>query len=372
MRALDASRSRSEMATGSVFLLLCGLASPAVASQEEPTDLFRFFRATPPWVAEAPGLGQARFALGFDFFSEHQESLHIVNLEETIRFRDLHNGIEASEFLREDPGLLNRKFDILLELEGIGSELSVPLPGLARFGLYPSLAFQATAANGKLGTDQMEVKLQVQALSMLEVFADRPWFMSFFVLLMLAANVSLIGLGGSLIRHGHQPTLSEVQIFVSYSRKDTEYLKGIGLLEYLERLKTKGIKFWIDKKIRAGRSLEQGDPREGRAVSLGSRPGKPVLSRLGVLQQGNPGFLDHDKALVPVILSPCAWKEHEWVADRQALPGNEETLEEHYQDSGRRHRLFLEIRNALLRHVEEIRQKNQVSLSLLKRTWKLR
>ncbi|HKH49735.1 MAG TPA: hypothetical protein VKM72_34190 [Thermoanaerobaculia bacterium] len=129
-----------------LFLLHWSLGSPAAEAQEAEA-LFRFFRAIPPWTVEAPGVARARFGLGLDVFFERQESLRIASQEKTLRLRDVPSGREETELLREDPRLLNRKFDILLELEGGGSELSVPLPDVPILGLSPSLVFQAAAAD---------------------------------------------------------------------------------------------------------------------------------------------------------------------------------------------------------------------------------
>ncbi|HEX6903915.1 MAG TPA: hypothetical protein VF789_29660 [Thermoanaerobaculia bacterium] len=107
----------------------------------------------PPWAVEAPGAARARFGLGLDVFFEHQESLRFSFLEQTVRTRDLLTGGEEIGVMRTDPGLLNRKFDLQLELAGVGIQPAIALPsvGLPRdLRLYPTLVFQAASADVSL------------------------------------------------------------------------------------------------------------------------------------------------------------------------------------------------------------------------------
>jgi hypothetical protein len=67
-------------------------------------------------------------------------------------------------------------------------------------------------------------------------------------------------------------------------------------------------------------------------------------------------FLAGTKHLFPIILSPCDWKRHDWLASRQFLPGGDQTIEEHFRDEGERKRLFLKIREHLLERAQLIRQ----------------
>jgi hypothetical protein len=155
-----------------LWLLMASLAFPAVAAAEtgaeaaEPegslalvkrgegsvwSRLFgRVSDSNPPWAVEAPGAAGARYGLGLDLFFERQESLRITFMEQTIRARDLIRGTEESGVVRTDPGLLNRKFDLRLDLTGAGIQPAIALRLPRALGLYPTLIFQAAAADVSL------------------------------------------------------------------------------------------------------------------------------------------------------------------------------------------------------------------------------
>ncbi len=52
---------------------------------------------------------------------------------------------------------------------------------------------------------------------------------------------------------------------------------------------------------------------------------------------------------------PCEWQRHDWLKERQFLPGGGETIAEHYQDAGKRQRMFLAIRSALREEADRLR-----------------
>lgn len=104
----------------------------------------------PPWAVEAPGGAGARYGLGLDLFFEHQESLRITFMEQTLQARDLLTGREESQVVRTDPGLLNRKFDLRWDLAGAGIQPAVALPLPRTLGLYSTLVFQAASADVSL------------------------------------------------------------------------------------------------------------------------------------------------------------------------------------------------------------------------------
>jgi hypothetical protein len=145
-----------------------------------------------------------------------------------------------------------------------------------------------------------------------------------------------------------------VKVFVSYSHQDDEYLAGDSLSGFLKGLEKDGISFWTDREIRPGEPWDQviKDRLQGADIAL-------VLVSQGFLDSDYcrnveiEGFLSRKTHLFPVILSPCDWQRHAWLANRQFLPRGDRTIEEHYQDSGKR--LFLEIREFLRERAEAIR-----------------
>jgi hypothetical protein len=154
------------------WLLVASLSSPVLGAAETGADIAqqewslgpmksdggglrsRLFGqvsdSNPPWVVEAPGATGARFGLGLDLFFERQESLRITFMEQSIRARDLLSGTEESGMVRTDPGLLNRKFDLRLDLAGAGVQPAVALPLPRALGLYSTLIFQAAEADVSL------------------------------------------------------------------------------------------------------------------------------------------------------------------------------------------------------------------------------
>jgi TIR domain len=149
----------------------------------------------------------------------------------------------------------------------------------------------------------------------------------------------------------------KVKVFVSYSHTDAQYLENDSLLGFLKGLEREGVGFWTDRQIKTGElwddiikaNLQQSDI----ALVLVSQA---FLDSEYCQNVEIKGFLAGKAHLFPVILSPCDWRRHEWLAKRQFLPGGDKTVEEHYQDSGSRKRLFLEIREQLREHVAQRRK----------------
>jgi len=104
------------------------------------------------WAAAVPGSAASsgfHFFAGSDLSFEHQESLRIASVDRSIRVRDA-RGAEEESVYREDPALLNRKFDLLLELDSASVDLALDLPGLrlpGAFRLQPTLLLQAGVAD---------------------------------------------------------------------------------------------------------------------------------------------------------------------------------------------------------------------------------
>jgi formylglycine-generating enzyme required for sulfatase activity len=155
-----------------------------------------------------------------------------------------------------------------------------------------------------------------------------------------------------------------VKVFVSYSHQDTHHLEG--LLGLLKSLENEGVEFWMDRKICTG---ELGN----EAIKANIQDSAIVLALVSQSFLDSPygqdveigHFLAQQKHLFPVILSPCDWKRHTWLSSRQFLPGDDETIEEHYTDQGRRKRLFLKIREQLQERAELIQTLASVQPSTL-------
>ena len=153
-----------------------------------------------------------------------------------------------------------------------------------------------------------------------------------------------------------------VRIFVSYSHKDPAYLRDDSLLGFLKGMSAEtGVEFWTDERIAASsmwndeirKQLERSDI----ALVLVSQAflDSPFCTEIEI-----ESFLDSCRKrgllIFPVVLSPCEWERHTWLATRQFLPGGSETIEEHYTDPGKQKRLFLRIRKELREAVEGVRQ----------------
>ncbi len=153
-----------------------------------------------------------------------------------------------------------------------------------------------------------------------------------------------------------------VRVFVSYSHKDPAYLRDDSLLGFLKGLSAEaGVEFWTDDRITASsmwndeirKQLEQSDI----ALVLVSQAflDSPYCSQIEI-----ESFLESCRkrglVIFPIVLSPCEWERHEWLATRQFLPGGTETIEEHYTEPGKQKRLFLRIRKELRLIVESVRK----------------
>ncbi|WNM60485.1 TIR domain-containing protein [Candidatus Nitrospira neomarina] len=148
-----------------------------------------------------------------------------------------------------------------------------------------------------------------------------------------------------------------IKIFVSYSHKDAGYLEDNSLFGFLKGLERDQVVFCTDRQILLGElwdevvktNIQQSD----MALVLVSQSflDSPYCQDVEI-----QGFLQRTTHLIPVILSACEWRRHAWLASRQFLPAGDQTVEEHFQDPGRRKRLFLEIREHMRQLVTKIRQ----------------
>ena len=149
----------------------------------------------------------------------------------------------------------------------------------------------------------------------------------------------------------------KIKIFISYSHQDDEYLQKNSLFGFLEGLEQEQIEFWMDKEIKTGELWDDEIKQQIQCCDIAL-----VLVSQGFLDsrycqdEEIKNFLARKTFLFPVILSPCDWQRHEWLARRQFLPGREQTIEEHFRDEGKRKRLFLKIRQQLLERANLLHQ----------------
>jgi tetratricopeptide (TPR) repeat protein len=152
-------------------------------------------------------------------------------------------------------------------------------------------------------------------------------------------------------------TDSTINIFISYSHRDEQYLRTDSLMGFLKGLEQDNIEFWTDLQIKPGELWDQVIKNHIQTCDIAL-----VLVSQGFLDSDYcqnveiEYFLAGTEHLFPVILSPCDWRRHEWLASRQFLPGGDKTIEEHYRDEGDRKRLFLTIREQLLKRAQLIRR----------------
>ena len=154
-----------------------------------------------------------------------------------------------------------------------------------------------------------------------------------------------------------------IKVFVSYSHQDAGYLETGSVLGFLKGLEKDNIEFWTDQKIRPGELWDEAIKTWIQQTDIAL-----VLVSQSFLDSDYcqnveiRDFLAGKTHLFPVILSPCDWRRHDWLKSRQFLPGGDQTVEEHFQDSGKRKRLFLEIRESLRERAELIRRNHSSSI----------
>ncbi|MEA2239396.1 MAG: hypothetical protein QOC81_4120 [Thermoanaerobaculia bacterium] len=154
----------------------------------------------------------------------------------------------------------------------------------------------------------------------------------------------------------------KVRIFVSYSHRDPQYLAEDSLLGFLKGLSAEeNVDFWTDERIAASslwndeirKQLESSDI----ALVLVSQAflDSPYCTQIEI-ESFLTACRQRGLVIFPIVLSPCEWERHAWIATRQFLPGGSETIEEHYIEPGKQKRLFLRIRKELRQAILTVRE----------------
>jgi CheY-like chemotaxis protein len=141
---------------------------------------------------------------------------------------------------------------------------------------------------------------------------------------------------------------SKTRVFVSYSRSDEKYVGQAGLVGYLRGLEREGFEFWYDQKLVASDAWDAEIKR-----SVGDSDVALVLVSQAFLNSAYcsdvevAAFLERRAkaglVIFPVIVAPCDWKSHSWLASTQFEPRDGRTIETHYKDRGSRDQLYLRI-----------------------------
>ena len=152
-----------------------------------------------------------------------------------------------------------------------------------------------------------------------------------------------------------------LKIFISYSHKDKAYLDpspppgSESLYCWLKPLEKKWIQFFTDSDITLGELWDERIKQELQESSiLLALVSQAFLDSQYCQDQEIKTALANSSRIVPIMLSPCDWKDHQWLSQRNFYPGEGKTIEEHYQDAGKQKRLYTDIRMKIEALTKEI------------------
>ena len=145
-----------------------------------------------------------------------------------------------------------------------------------------------------------------------------------------------------------------VEVFISYARTDANYMAEI--LDQIINLNNDGITFWSDRSIRPGQKWDEEIKKKLKEIDVALvLISQAYLDSEYCKETEIPDFIKRNVAIVPIMLSRCKWKLHDWLRDRQILPGEGKTLEGLYQDYEKRRIIFIAIQEALKEYADESR-----------------
>ncbi len=140
---------------------------------------------------------------------------------------------------------------------------------------------------------------------------------------------------------------TKLRIFLSYSHQDRRYLREGELLDYISGLRKDGLEIWSDERIETGDLWDEAIRREiGRADVALALVSQAFLNSKYCQDVEISSFLEMRKReglrILPVILSPCDWRSHPWLAATQVRP-RQGTLETAFKGRAKRQEIYLEI-----------------------------
>ncbi|MDA0166548.1 TIR domain-containing protein [Solirubrobacter ginsenosidimutans] len=154
---------------------------------------------------------------------------------------------------------------------------------------------------------------------------------------------------------------SPVRVFVTYSHQDAHYLADDSLLGYLSPLRDEGLEFFTDRDIATG---ELWDTKIRAAIDTTdivlALVSQAFLSSRYCQSVEMEHFLEARRRvgtrILPIILRPCDWQAHEWLAETQARPREGRTIELDYDTKAKRDQAFLEVLQDLRQAAQAVRQ----------------
>jgi hypothetical protein len=158
-----------------------------------------------------------------------------------------------------------------------------------------------------------------------------------------------------------------IRIFVSYSHIDKRFLEENSLLGFLKGLEGEGAKFWWDDEIATGAKWDDEIKNSIRKTDIAlTLVSEWFLNSAYIQKEEVAEFLRKAKAeglsIFPVILSPCDWKQYDWLKSRKFIPEGDKTFKEHFDKPNKRERFFLEVKIAL-REVIKAKQQEASNIS---------
>jgi hypothetical protein len=152
-----------------------------------------------------------------------------------------------------------------------------------------------------------------------------------------------------------------VRIFITYSHRDANYLREDDFLGFLRELERHGASIWHDARIATGDRWDDAIRREIERTDIAiALVSQDFLNSQYCQSVEISDFLrrraSHGLRIYPIILGPCTWRRHEWLANTQSQPRDGRSIERDYRSHPAREQLYVEITDELLAFVDELRR----------------